>query len=207
MSPDKQAGLVLAVSTLVVVTSATVLDMFRAPRTLAVPSLTEALDPPPGPAPKADRPRVPEPPPPATVRLAFPVEGFDPRNLRDTFHEARGKRLHEALDIMAPRGTPVLAVDEGRVAKLFRSAGGGISVYQYDREQKLVYYYAHLDRYAQGLAEGAPVARGQVLGFVGSTGNAPAHAPHLHFAIFELGADKRWWKGRAINPYPLLKPE
>jgi murein DD-endopeptidase MepM/ murein hydrolase activator NlpD len=217
MSPDKQAGLVLAVSTLVVVTFATVLDMFRAPRTITAPSLTEATPATPAPAvpapvraperaPEARAPeaRAPEAAVPST-RLALPVQGYDPRHLRDTFDEARGKRRHEALDLMAPRGTPVLAVDGGRVAKLFRSAGGGISVYQYDAEQRVVYYYAHLDRYAPGLAEGMPVQRGDVLGFVGSTGNAPAHAPHLHFAIFELGADKRWWKGRAINPYPLLK--
>ena len=212
MSPDKQAGLVLAVSTLVVVTFATVLDMFRAPRTITAPSITEASPVPSAPVAPAPA-RAPEPaerapgiaaPP---TRLAFPVQGFDPKNLRDTFDEARGKRRHEALDLMAPRGTPVIAVNGGRIAKLFRSAGGGISVYQYDREQRVVYYYAHLDRYAPGLVEGMPVERGDVLGFVGSTGNAPAHAPHLHFAIFELGADKRWWKGRAINPYPLLKPD
>ena len=213
MSPDKQAGLVLAVSTLVVVTFATVLDMFRAPPTITAPSLAAT-------APEANLPRpeaapvlarTPEPAPviavPSPTRLTYPVQGVHPKNLRDTFDEARGKRRHEALDIMAPRGTPVLAVDSGRVAKLFRSAGGGISVYQYDTEQRVVYYYAHLDRYAPGLTEGMEVRRGDVLGFVGSTGNAPAHAPHLHFAIFELGADKRWWKGRAINPYPLLKSE
>jgi murein DD-endopeptidase MepM/ murein hydrolase activator NlpD len=203
MSPDKQAGLVLAVSTLVVVTFATVLDMLRAPRTLTAPS---TLDPPA--AIEVPQPMARAPAPPLRAdRLAYPVKGADPAQLRDSFAEARGKRRHEALDIMAPRGTPVVAVDDGRVAKLFRSAAGGISVYQYDGDERLVYYYAHLDRYAEGLGEGAEVRRGDVIGFVGSTGNAPEHAPHLHFAIFELGADKRWWKGRAINPYPLLKAD
>jgi murein DD-endopeptidase MepM/ murein hydrolase activator NlpD len=98
----------------------------------------------------------------------------------------------------------VHAVDEGRIAKLFDSKAGGITVYQYDRDEKFAYYYAHLDRYADGLVEGMNLKRGEVLGFVGTTGNAPAGAPHLHFAIFRLGPDKRWWKGAALNPYPFL---
>jgi murein DD-endopeptidase MepM/ murein hydrolase activator NlpD len=134
--------------------------------------------------------------------LVFPVQGYDLAQLRDTFDERRGKSKHEALDIMAKRGTPVLAVDDGRIVKLFRSVPGGITLYQFDEQETVAYYYAHLDRYAAGVAEGTRVKRGDVIGYVGSTGNAAADAPHLHFAIFKLGADRRWWKGEAINPYP-----
>ena len=205
MSPEKQAGLVLALSTLLVVTFISVMDMLRAPPTTSVVVGSDAM-----PA-KAIVPvnvAVASVKPPAALparKLAFPVKGFDPANLRDNFEEGRGKRKHEALDIMAPRGTQVVAVDDGRVAKLFRSAAGGITVYQFDRDEKYIYYYAHLDSYAQGLAEGMMLKRGDLVGFVGSTGNAPAHAPHLHFTMFELGDDKKWWKGTAVNPYPLLK--
>jgi murein DD-endopeptidase MepM/ murein hydrolase activator NlpD len=137
-------------------------------------------------------------------RLLIPVPGIDHATLRDNFAEKRGSRAHEALDIMAPRGTPVHAVDTGRVAKLFESKAGGITVYQFDRDEKFAYYYAHLDRYADGLAEGMTLKRGEVLGFVGTSGNAAPNAPHLHFTIFRLGPDKRWWKGTALNPYPFL---
>jgi murein DD-endopeptidase MepM/ murein hydrolase activator NlpD len=138
-------------------------------------------------------------------QLLLPVQGVQSSQLVDTFTQARGEgRLHDAIDIMAARGTPVLAVADGRVAKLFDSKPGGLTVYQYDREEKLAYYYAHLDRYAPGLAEGQQLKRGDVLGYVGSTGNASEDAPHLHFAVFVLDADKRWWKGTAVNPYPLF---
>lgn len=140
----------------------------------------------------------------AARRLIMPVQGYDSTRLRDNFDEARGTRRHDALDIMAPRGTPVVAVDDGEVTKLFTSAAGGITVYQLDPSEKFIYYYAHLDRYAAGLREGAMLKRGDVLGYVGSTGNAPASAPHLHFTIFQLGPDKKWWKGTAVNPYPYL---
>jgi murein DD-endopeptidase MepM/ murein hydrolase activator NlpD len=134
------------------------------------------------------------------------VQGVARARLRDNFDEGRGGggRRHDALDIMAPRGTPVVAVDDGRVTKLFKSAAGGLTVYQFDPDERFVYYYAHLDRYAEGLREGAPVKRGQVIGYVGSTGNATPGAPHLHFTIFRLGPDKRWWKGVALNPFPFL---
>jgi peptidoglycan LD-endopeptidase LytH len=136
-----------------------------------------------------------------------PVQGYDSVRLRDNFDELRGSsRRHEALDIMAPRGTPVVAVDDGVITKLFKSAAGGITIYQSDAPEKFIYYYAHLERYADGLREGQPVQRGQVIGYVGSTGNAPESAPHLHFTIFQLGPDKRWWKGKAVNPYPYLAP-
>lgn len=140
----------------------------------------------------------------ATRHIAMPVQGFDLHNLRDTFGDKRVGHRHEALDIMAPRGTPVLAADDGKVTKLFRSVAGGITIYQEDPSQRFVYYYAHLDRYAAGLAEGQAVKRGEVIGYVGSTGNAPESAPHLHFTIFELGPDKRWWRGKAVNPFPYL---
>jgi murein DD-endopeptidase MepM/ murein hydrolase activator NlpD len=137
--------------------------------------------------------------------LLMPVQGFDAKNLRDNFDETRGGvRKHEALDIMAARGTPVVAADDGVVTKLFRSVAGGITIYQADPSQNFIYYYAHLDRYADGLKEGQVVKRGEVIGYVGSTGNAPANAPHLHFTIFELGPEKKWWRGKAVNPYPYL---
>jgi len=137
--------------------------------------------------------------------LLIPVQGMPAAKLVDTFTQSRGAgRLHDAIDIMAPRGTPVLAVADGRVAKLFDSKPGGLTVYQFDGEEKLAYYYAHLDRYADGLAEGRVLKRGEVLGYVGSTGNASPDAPHLHFAVMVLGPEKHWWQGTAVNPYPLL---
>lgn len=141
----------------------------------------------------------------AARKLTMPVQGYDAHRLRDNFDETRGGvRRHEALDIMAPRGTPVVAADDGVIAKLFRSAAGGITIYQFDGSQRYAYYYAHLDHYREGLREGEAVRRGDVLGYVGSTGNAPESAPHLHFTIFELGPDKKWWRGKAVNPYPYL---
>jgi murein DD-endopeptidase MepM/ murein hydrolase activator NlpD len=140
----------------------------------------------------------------STRHLLMPVKGFDPKALRDNFDEARGIRRHEALDLMAARGTPVVAADDGTITKLFRSIAGGITIYQLDPSEKFVYYYAHLDRYRDGLAQGEAVKRGDVIGYVGSTGNAPANAPHLHFTIFQLGPEKKWWRGKAVNPYPYL---
>lgn len=139
--------------------------------------------------------------------LMIPVQGVSRAKLRDNYEETRGSHKHEALDIMATRGTPVVAVDAGRVARLFNSAAGGITIYQFDPEELFVYYYAHLDRYAPGIAEGRAVKRGEILGYVGTTGNAPPGAPHLHFTIFRLGPDKRWWKGTPLNPYPYLLTE
>ena len=138
--------------------------------------------------------------------LLLPVQGLAVSALTDTFTDARGEgRVHDAIDIMAARGTPVLATHDGQVVKLFTSVRGGLTIYQFDPGRTHAYYYAHLDRYADGLVEGKQVARGDVIGYVGSTGNASADAPHLHFAIFVLGPDKRWWEGQAINPYPLLR--
>ena len=138
-------------------------------------------------------------------QLLVPVSGVERRTLRNNYSDTRsGGRTHEALDIMASRGTPVLAADAGTIAKLFTSKAGGLTIYQFDPTGTFSYYYAHLDRYADGLAEGQTITRGQVIGYVGSTGNASPDAPHLHFAIFALGPEKKWWQGTAINPYPLL---
>ena len=137
--------------------------------------------------------------------LLLPVAGIHASQLTDTFNQARGsERKHEALDIMAARGTPVLAAVDGKVAKLFTSKQGGLTIYQFNPAATYAYYYAHLDRYAPGLVEGMQLRRGDLVGYVGSTGNANPDAPHLHFAIFQLGPEKRWWQGTPINPYPLL---
>jgi murein DD-endopeptidase MepM/ murein hydrolase activator NlpD len=137
--------------------------------------------------------------------LIIPVEGVKREALRDTFKDARALgRVHNAIDIMAPRGTEVRAVDDGTIVKLFTSKAGGLTLYQFDSTETFSYYYAHLDRYASGVAEQQAVRRGQLLGYVGSTGNASADAPHLHFEISRLGPDKKWWHGDAIDPYPLL---
>jgi len=136
--------------------------------------------------------------------LKLPVDGVDRKDLRNTFADARGSRTHEALDILAPRGTKVRAVEDGRVQKLFTSKAGGLTIYEFDPTQTFAYYYAHLDRYEDGLREGQMVKRGDVIGYVGSTGNASPDAPHLHFAIFRLGPEKQWWKGEPINPFLVL---
>jgi len=139
-------------------------------------------------------------------QLTLPVQGIKREELRDTFNETRGSsRRHEALDVLAPRNTPVLAVEDGTIARLFLSDAGGITMYQFDPTESYCYYYAHLERYAEGLKEGSPIKRGQVIGYVGTTGNAPRNTPHLHFAIFKLTDEKRWWQGTAIDPYSVLK--
>ena len=138
--------------------------------------------------------------------LEIPVEDVDDDDLRDTFADARGGgRSHEAIDIMASRGTRVVAVEGGSIAKLFNSEQGGLTIYQFDPSGTYTYYYAHLDRYAAGLKEGQTVKRGDVIGSVGSTGNAAEDAPHLHFAIFRLTPERQWWKGTPINPYLVLR--
>jgi murein DD-endopeptidase MepM/ murein hydrolase activator NlpD len=127
--------------------------------------------------------------------------------MKGDFAERRGGgvRAHEAVDILAPRHTPVRAVEEGTIAKLFTSRAGGLTVYQFDSSQRFCYYYAHLDRYAPALREGDKIASGDVIGFVGTSGNAPPSTPHLHFAIFELTADRHWWEGKAIDPYLVFR--
>ena len=135
--------------------------------------------------------------------MIIPVAGVSRSAIRDMFDEARGGRRHEAIDILAPKGTPVIATDDGVVKKLFTSKPGGLTVYQFDPDQRFCYYYAHLDRYAPGLHEGQLLRRGEVLGYVGTTGNA-GNTPHLHFALIRLDKDGRWWKGTYVNPYPML---
>lgn len=171
------------------------------------------------PLPPSDTPRPPESPDTpidaerslvgehtaAPAALLIPVSGISAEQLDDSFADGRGgTRVHEAIDIMAPAGTPVVAAADGRIVKLFTSVPGGLTIYQFDPGETLAYYYAHLQGYADGLVEGQEVRRGDVIGYVGSTGNADPSAPHLHFAIFMLGPEKNWWQGTAVNPYPLL---
>jgi murein DD-endopeptidase MepM/ murein hydrolase activator NlpD len=126
--------------------------------------------------------------------------------LHDTYDELRGgTRPHEALDILAPRGTPVLSSTNGRVLKLFNSKPGGLMVYAADSTDRFILMYGHLDAYAPGLAEGQPLTQGQVIGTVGTTGNAPPNLPHLHFAIARTNDVKVWWKGDPVNPFPMLR--
>jgi murein DD-endopeptidase MepM/ murein hydrolase activator NlpD len=178
-----------------------------------------ALTPPVGPAVPAGKPPLIGPRPPighgeadriapdrtGLPHLAMPLAGIDPHKLTDTYNEIHSGLKHEAQDIMAPRGTPVLAVAQGNVAKLFTSKPGGLTVYQFDDSRTYCYYYAHLDRYAAGIQDGTLLRAGQVLGYVGSTGNASPNAPHLHFAVFKLGPEKKWWEGTPIDPLPMFK--
>lgn len=158
---------------------------------------------------RATRPRVPQEP--AVVvgpgGLAIPVAGVQPGALVDTYTQSRagGARVHNAIDIMADRGTPVVAAAPGTVEKLyFSEGGGGTSVYVRSPDGKWIYYYAHLQDYAPGLAEGQRVKRGEVLGTVGSSGNADPAGPHLHFAVHRMAEGESWHEGTAVNPYPLL---
>ena len=139
------------------------------------------------------------------VLTAPPIIGLTAKDLHDTFEQTRGAARHEAIDIMEPRGTPVHAVVDGTIAKLFLSKPGGNTIYLFDEAREFCYYYAHLDRYAPNLRESMHVSRGQVIAYVGFTGNASPEAPHLHFTIFQLGPEKRWWKGTPINPFPVLE--
>jgi murein DD-endopeptidase MepM/ murein hydrolase activator NlpD len=136
--------------------------------------------------------------------MAPPIHGLALANLRDSFAEVHNGHPHEAIDILEPRGTPVHAVVSGTVRKLFLSEPGGNTIYQFDEMGVYCYYYAHLNAYVKGLRQGMRVERGDVIGYVGSTGNADRRAPHLHLAIFELGPERLWWKGKAVNPYPGL---
>lgn len=139
--------------------------------------------------------------------LAIPVAGLNAKDLIDTYAQARsgGARLHDAIDIMAPHGTPVIAAAPGTVEKMFISkGGGGITVYVRSDDKKWIYYYAHLQDYAPGLTEGQKVSRGDQLGRVGSTGNANPDGPHLHFAVHKMSPKDDWHGGEPVNPYPLL---
>ncbi len=140
--------------------------------------------------------------------LRVPIDGADPETFKGGFYEHRageGGHTHEAVDILSPRNTPVHAVEDGTIAKIFESKAGGHTVYQFDPTQRFCYYYAHLERYADGLHDGQPVKAGDVIGYVGTSGNAPPGTPHLHFAVSELGADKRWWQAQPIDPYPIFR--
>ncbi len=149
-------------------------------------------------------PALPQVNPPVTIALGLPFPDLRPADLQDSFEQARGGHKHEAIDILKPRGTPVHAVVEGNIVKLFNSKYGGLTIYQFDNAGAYCYYYAHLDRYDPSLKEGTLVRAGSVIGYVGSTGDANVNAPHLHFAIFRLGPRKHWWEGTAIDPYPSL---
>ena len=139
-------------------------------------------------------------------RLDLPVKGANREDLRESFDEQRGSaRRHEAIDLLAPKRTPVVAVEDGTIARLFLSDAGGITVYQFDPSTTYIYYYAHLDAYADGLKEGDRVKRGDLLGYVGVSGNAPKDTPHLHFAIFQMTDKKQWWQGTPIDPYKVLR--
>jgi murein DD-endopeptidase MepM/ murein hydrolase activator NlpD len=141
-----------------------------------------------------------------TVNLIIPVAGVKPEQLIDTFDDARSEgRVHDAIDIMAPAETPVLAAADGKIVKLFQSERGGATIYQLNANQDLIFYYAHLSRYADGLAEGDLVRQGQIIAYVGDTGNAGAGNYHLHFSIAAVSDPKRYWEGTNINPYPLLQ--
>jgi murein DD-endopeptidase MepM/ murein hydrolase activator NlpD len=140
------------------------------------------------------------------LKLISPVQGVRPEQLQDTFMDARTEgRVHDAIDIPAPAGTPVVAAAEGEIARLFQSERGGTTIYQYSNDKKLVFYYAHLQRYADGLAPGKIVLQGEVIAFVGDTGNAGAGNYHLHFSISVIPNPARYWEGTNINPYPLLR--
>ena len=160
-------------------------------------------------------PPAPSPPRPESVSLApeaalaakgliIPVEGVDPSRVRDSYTAARGGRTHDAVDILAPRGTPVIAADAGTILRLRQNDAGGITIYQLDPDERFVYYYAHLDRYEQGLVEGMSIRKGDVLGFVGTTGNAPKDTPHLHFQVMLYRGRGQYWGGDPINPHPYL---
>ena len=137
--------------------------------------------------------------------LLIPVAGVSQKQLRNTYDDARSQgRQHNAIDIIAPQGTPVLAVDEGPVIKLFQSDKGGITLYQLDPSGKYAYYYAHLERYADNMAEGKRLKRGEVIGYVGDSGNAGKGNYHLHFEVSKLAAPRKWYGGTPTNPYHLL---
>jgi murein DD-endopeptidase MepM/ murein hydrolase activator NlpD len=138
--------------------------------------------------------------------LLVPVAGASMSKVEDSFNEPRdgGERVHRAIDILAPRGTPILSADAGRVLRMTTAALGGIAMYTADADGRIVYYYAHMDRYHESMAQGRALAKGDTIGFVGTTGNAPKNTPHLHFQVMRMPADGRYWDGEPINPYALL---
>jgi len=183
-----------------IVIGTTYVDQSEGPPATASPQIRDEAAPSPAPPPAS----VPEP----AGKLLVPVEGIAAAQLSDTFDDDRGERKHEAIDIIAPAGTPVVAAAAGRVEKLFKSDAGGNTIYIRSPDRRTLHYYAHLQGYERGLAEGLQVARGQVLGTVGSTGNANPATPHLHFAVMRIAPDAEWWEpATATNPFPLLAPQ
>jgi murein DD-endopeptidase MepM/ murein hydrolase activator NlpD len=140
--------------------------------------------------------------------LRLPIDGANIEALKGNFDDTRdaGSRGHEAVDMLAPRNTPIHAVESGRIAKLFGSKAGGTTIYQFDPSGRFCYYYAHLERYADALHDGQQVLKGDVIGYVGTTGNAPANTPHLHFAIYQLPENRHWWEGTPLDPYLVFVP-
>jgi len=212
------AALVWYLSTAYWSQPATPLSAPRAVETVPTPAPAAA----PSPQPTPDAPPSPEASPPPTPspqsqspapgaradagRLVIPVAGVRPEQLQDTFRDARSEgRSHDAIDIIAPRGTPVLAAADGRVVKLFQSARGGVTLYQLGTDERTVYYYAHLDRYADGIGEGHFARRGETIGYVGDTGNATPGNYHLHFQVYTVTDPKKFWDGENLNPYDLLR--
>ena len=141
---------------------------------------------------------------PAAPEIGYPLADVKPRELRSQFRDRRRGHQHQAIDLMRKRGTPVMAVTDGTIRKLYRSKTGGISIYLFDGSQEYCFFYGHLDHYAKGLREGQEVSKGEVIGYVGYTGNAKRSAPHLHFAVSLPGPAHRWSGGVAIDPYPML---
>lgn len=206
-------GLRAGSSAVTAVTASTPLAPLAGPARM--PAAT-AIDEPPNavvevPAPTSGRTGIIPPSAPEAMeltarKLTVPVSGFPAAKLVRSYNDARnGQREHEAIDILAPRNTPVVAVEDGTVAKLFNSKAGGLTLYQFDPGQQYSYYYAHLERFADGIKEGDHIGRGQVLGYVGTSGNAPKDTPHLHFAVYLLTPDKHWWQGTPIDPYDILR--
>ena len=138
------------------------------------------------------------------ANLIVPVEGVSRSRLNDTWGAPRdGGRTHKGIDIMADTGTPVRAAAAGKIIKLIESAKGGTTVYQTDENGRYIFYYAHLNGYAENLHVGQRVRQGELIAYVGETGNAPV--PHLHFEIQTQSSGRKWWRGVAMNPYPVLK--
>lgn len=171
----------------------------------ATPPATPDPDATPAPAPPASAPAPASAAADIPSALLIPVAGIRAEDLQDTYTQSRSEgRTHNAIDIIAPRGTPVLAATDGTIVKFFRSERGGITLYQRGADGKTIYYYAHLDRYADGISENQSVRRGDLLGYVGDTGNSTPGNYHLHFAVWIADDPKRYWDGANLNPYPLL---
>jgi murein DD-endopeptidase MepM/ murein hydrolase activator NlpD len=172
------------------------------------PAATPRSDPAPSPIPEPRHERPAERRSAAYVApgasLTIPVMGIRPEQLRDTYEDPRTGHVHHAIDIMAPGGSPVVAAADGSILKLRTGGNGGITIYQVSPDGRTLYYYAHLQRYAAGMREGLPVERGQVIAYVGDTGNAGAGNYHLHFSVGRLTDPRRWWESENTNPYPLL---